>query len=235
VCELQLEHGVEREPLQRPQGREGQKGRQPETASQLRRDARLQGAGSHLRREWDRKRGGGWPGVKAGASAAEGNTLEANPRRATGGHSKTSSDSEPGIKPLKGARGGRFESASREPQESRDRETGTDPAGGQSSERASRHAVGRETSRRVVSGADRCASFSWRTTVQAGASAPGSAGASSSVARRREPQESHRGWTRSARRLLVQTRSSGRQVRGTAAWRSVSRRLAERGYHRGRR
>jgi hypothetical protein len=41
-------HGVERESLQRPEGREGQKGRQPETASQLRRDAKLQGAGPHL-------------------------------------------------------------------------------------------------------------------------------------------------------------------------------------------
>jgi hypothetical protein len=121
--------------------------------------------------------------VKAGARAVEGNTLEANPRRATGGHSKTSSDSAPGIKPLKGARDARMERTSREPQESRDRETGTDPAGGKSSERGSRHAVGRETSRRVVSDAKRSTDFGRRTTVQAGARAPRRAGASSSVAR----------------------------------------------------
>jgi hypothetical protein len=93
--------------------------------------------------------------VKAGARAAEGNTLEANPRRATGGHSKTSSDSEPGIKPLKRARGARLERAPWEPQESRDRETGTDPAGGQSFERGSRHAAGRATFRRIASELER--------------------------------------------------------------------------------
>ena len=159
----------------------------------------------------------------------EGNTLEANPKRATGGPSKTSSDSAPGIKPLKGARDARLERTSREPQESRDRETGTDPAGGQSSERASRHAAGGETFRRVAADAERGTSFDRRTTVLVEGSAPGCAGASSSVAGRTKPQESHRGWTRSARRPLVQTRSAGRQVRGTVTWRSASRRLAERG------
>jgi hypothetical protein len=135
----------------------------------------------------------------------EGNTLEANPRRATGGHSKTSSDSEPGIKPLKGARGERLERTSREPQESMDRETGTDPAGGQSSERGSRHAAGRATFRRTVSETKRA-----RTSVAGRRSrservhegAPGRAQAG----RGQKPQESHRGLTRSARRPLVQTR-----------------------------
>jgi hypothetical protein len=137
----------------------------------------------------------------------EGNTLEANPRRATGGPSKTSSDSEPGIKPLKGARGERLERTSREPQESRDRETGTDPAGGQSSERGSRHAAGRATFRRIVSETKRA-----RTSTRD----DGPGRSERTKARRdelkrggaREPQESHRGWTRSARRPLVQTRSA---------------------------
>ena len=158
----------------------------------------------------------------------EGNTLEANPKRATGGPSKTSSDSAPGIKPLKGARDAQLERVSREPQESRDRETGTDPAGGQSSERASRCAAGRATCRRVAADANRCTDFDHRMTVLVGASTPRRAVASSSEARQK-PQESHRGWTRSARRPLVQTRSAGRQVRGTVTWRSASRRLAERG------
>jgi hypothetical protein len=104
------------------------------------------------------------------ARTVEGNTLEANPKRATGGPSKASSDSAPGIKPLKRTRDARLERTSREPQESRDRETGTDPAGGQSSERASRCAAGRATCRRIAADADRCTDFDQRMTVLVGAS-----------------------------------------------------------------
>jgi hypothetical protein len=122
----------------------------------------------------------------------EGNTLEANPKRATGGPSKASSDSAPGIKPLKRTRDARLERTSREPQESRDRETGTDPAGGQSSERESRRAAGRATFRRLVAEAERGTDFDQRTTVQVGASAARRAETSFSVVLTRTSREPSR-------------------------------------------
>ena len=159
----------------------------------------------------------------------EGNTLEANPRRATGGPSKTSSDSAPGIKPLKGARDARLERTSREPQESRDRETGTDPAGGQGSGRESRHAAGRATFRRVASDCEAVCGLRPRDD------GPG----------RSECAETRRGELKgdvatNLKRAIVDgsdprgglrcklDRRSG-QVRGNAFWRSDSRGLAERG------
>jgi hypothetical protein len=126
-----------------PSGREGQKGRQPETASQLRRDAKLQGAGLHHRRVRSRKREGGWPGRKAVSQGGGGEHPRGKPYESNRGPLHGPDGLRAGIKALKGARGGRLERTLREPQESRDRATGTDPVGGQSSERASRHAAGR--------------------------------------------------------------------------------------------
>ena len=69
--------------IQRPRGRETQKGRQPETASQLRRSQNSRAPGAVRRRvvvqEARRRmvRGQPWP------RAVEGNTLEEKPTRAT--------------------------------------------------------------------------------------------------------------------------------------------------------
>jgi hypothetical protein len=159
----------------------------------------------------------------------EGNTLEANPRRATGGPSKTSSDSAPGIKPLKGARDVRLERASREPQESRDRETGTDPAGGQSSERESRCEAGGATFRRVGSDCEAVYGLRPRDDGPGRGECPEThrdelkgdvtANLKRAIVDGSDPRGGH--WCKLDRR--------SRQVRGTALWRSDSRGLAERG------